>query len=221
MILLLTMMTFAIWFVQFCALIIHCQFCHGLGQVYTSMGFKHNRCRWSFFLTTILLLMLSVPNIGKRRYYFTFYLSNTCFHRFHFSVQSRGQHMLVATWPSWIAREKVKKVHGKAREFFFLRKNTWKGHLIRVPFPQLPNISKRINYIMSNTGRVQLILHKNFHAANSSFYLYRTTQIVNKTENVIQTRGDMIDMIKIIFLDESSAMSQIGRQPTAIVQHGF
>ena len=35
----MTMMTFAIWFVQFCALIIHCQFCHG--QVYTSMGFKH------------------------------------------------------------------------------------------------------------------------------------------------------------------------------------
>ena len=37
----------------------------------------------------------------------------------------------------------------------------------------------------------------------------------NKTENVIQTRGDMIDMIKVIFLDESSAMGQIGRQPTS------
>ena len=68
---------------------------------------------------------------------------------------------------------------------------------------------------MSTTGRVQLILHKNFHAANSSFLLYRKTQIVNKTENVIKTRGDMIDMIKIIFFDESSAMSQIGRQPTS------
>ena len=55
MILFLTMMilmTFAIWFVQFCALIIHCQFCHG--QVYTSMGFKHNRCRWSFFYDNYL-----------------------------------------------------------------------------------------------------------------------------------------------------------------------
>ena len=219
MILFLTMMilmTFAIWFVQFCALIIHCHFCHG--QVCTlQWGSNTTGAGDRFFMTIILLLMLSVPNIGKRRYYFTFYLSNTCFHRFHFSVQSRGQHMLVATWPSWIAREKV---HGKAREIF-LRKNTWKGHLIRVPFPQLPNISKQINYVMSTTRRVQLILHKNFHAANSSFYLYRTTQIVNKTENVIQTRGDMIDMIKIIFLDESSAMSQIGRQPTAIVQHGF
>ena len=34
------------------------------------------------------------------------------------------------------------------------------AHLIRVPFPQLPNISNQINYIMSTTGRVQLILHK-------------------------------------------------------------
>ena len=144
MILFLTMMilmTFAIWFVQFCALIIHCQFCHG--QVYTSMGFKHKTSAGDrFFWTIILLLMLSVPNIGKRRYYFTFYLSNTCFHRFHFSVQSRGLRMLVATWPSWIAREKVKKVHGKAREFFFYEKihekATWFASLF-LNYPIYPN----------------------------------------------------------------------------------
>ena len=118
MILLLTMMilmTFAIWFVQFCALIIHCQFCHG--QVYTSMGFKHKTGAGDLFLMTIiLLLMLSLPNIWKRIHNFTFYLSDICLHRFHFSVQSRGLCMLLATWPSWIGIEKVEKVHGKARE---------------------------------------------------------------------------------------------------------
>ena len=109
------LMTFAIWFVQFCALIIHCQFCHG--QVYTSMGFKHKTGAGDLFLMTIiLLLMLSLPNIWKRIHNFTFYLSDICLHRFHFSVQSRGLCMLVATWPSWIGIEKVEKVHGKARE---------------------------------------------------------------------------------------------------------
>ena len=157
MILLLTvmiLMTFAIWFVQFCALIIHCQFCHG--QVYTSMGFKHKTGAGDLFLMTIiLLLMLSVPNIWKRTYNFTFYLSDICFHRFHFSVQSRGLCMLLATWPSWIGIEKVEKVHWKAREKKLHEKNTWKGHLIRVPFPQLPNIqTDQLHYVNYRKGPI-------------------------------------------------------------------
>ena len=158
MILLLTMMilmTFAIWFVQFCALIIHCQFCHG--QVYTSMGFKHKTgagdrffwwqlsCFWCWVCQTF----------EKRTYNFTFYLSDICFHRFHFSVQSRGLRMPVATWPSWIGIEKVEKVHWKAREKKLHEKNTWKGHLIRVPFPQLPNIqTDQLHYVNYRKGPI-------------------------------------------------------------------
>ena len=143
MILLLTMMilmTFAIWFVQFGVLIIHCQFCHG--QVYTSMGFKHKTGAGDLFLMTIiLLLMLSVPNIWKRTYNFTFYLSDICFHRFHFSVQSRGLYMLVATWPSWIGIEKVEKVHGKAWEKNLkIEKATWFASLF-LNYPIYPNRS--------------------------------------------------------------------------------
>ena len=49
-------------------------------------------------------------------------------------------------------------------------------------------------------------------------------RLLIETENFIQTRDDMIDMIKILFSDESSAMGTIGRHPTAIVhlnQHGL
>ena len=220
MILFLTMMilmTFAIWFVQFCALIIHCHFCHG--QVCTLQWGSNTKqvpvivflwqlsCFWCWVCQTLEKEDITSLSI------FQIFVSIDFTFQFNLVVN-------ICLWPH-DHHELQEKKYMERPEKFFLRKNTWKGHLIRVPFPQLPNISKRINYIMSNTGRVQLILHKNFHAANSSFYLYRTTQIVNKTENVIQTRGDMIDMIKIIFLDESSAMSQIGRQPTAIVQHGF
>ena len=63
----------------------------------------------------------------------------------HMTIMNRNRKSRKSTWKG--PRKKCTK-------------NTWKGHLIRVPFPQLPNISNQINYIMSTTGRVQLILHK-------------------------------------------------------------
>ena len=75
MILFLTMMilmTFAIWCVQFCALIIHCHFCHG--QVCTlQWGSNTTGAGDRFFMTIILLLMLSVPNIWERTYNFLYF----------------------------------------------------------------------------------------------------------------------------------------------------
>ena len=81
---------------------------------------------------------------------------------------------------------------------------------------------------MSTTGRVQLILHKSEDKISMlPIQVSNCTEqyrLLIKTENFIQTRDDMIDMIKILFSDESSAMGTIGRHPTAIVhlnQHGL
>ena len=168
MILFLTMMilmTFAIWFVQFCALIIHCHFCHG--QVCTLQWGSNTKqvpvivflwqlsCFWCWVCQTLEKEDITSLSI------FQILVSIDFTFQFNLVVN-------ICLWPH-DHHELQEKKYMERPEKFFLRKNTWKGHLIRVPFPQLPNISKRINYIMSNTGRVQLILHKNFHAANSSF----------------------------------------------------
>ena len=124
--------------------------------VYTSMGFKHKTgCFWCWVCQTLEKEDITSLSI------FQILVSIDFTFQFNLVVN-------ICLWPH-DHHELQEKKYMERPEKFFLRKNTWKGHLIRVPFPQLPNISKQINYVMSTTRRVKLILHKNFHAANSSF----------------------------------------------------